>query len=76
MITLGKLKLECTGEIDRTVGMIIHDGDSCPIHESLEGYRTEIRDESNVPVRHITLDVLHAEAAIAEATGLRRESNV
>ena len=56
-----KTKLWCTGEIDRAVGMIIHDGTSCPIHESLEGYRTEIKDEAHIPVRHITLDVLYAE---------------
>ena len=56
-----KTKLWCTGEIDRAVGMIIHDGTSCTIHESLEGYRTEIKDETHIPVRHITLDILYAE---------------
>ena len=56
-----KTKLWCTGEIDRAVGMIIHDGVSCTIHESMEGYRTEIKDETHIPVRHITLDILYAE---------------
>ena len=57
-----KTKLWCTGEIDRAVGMIIHDGTSCPIHESLDGYRTEIKDETHIPVRHITLDILYGES--------------
>ena len=53
--------LWCTGEIDRAVGMVIHDGTFCPIHESLEGYRTEVKDESTVPVRFITLRSLQDE---------------
>jgi hypothetical protein len=53
--------LWCNGEINRAVGMISHDGDSCPIHESLKGYRTEVKDESTVPVRYITLRSLQDE---------------
>ena len=53
--------LWCTGEIDRAVGMVIHDGTNCPIHESLEGYRTEIKDPSEIPVRYVTLSYLQDE---------------
>ena len=49
-LDMRNLTIKCTGEIDRAVGMIIHDGTSCPIHESLEGYRTEIKDETHIPV--------------------------
>jgi len=54
-------KLLCTGEIERRLGFIIHEGSDCPIHESLEGFRTEIKDESDIPVRYIRLDMLYAE---------------
>ena len=53
--------LWCKGEIDRAVGMVIHDGTFCPIHESLEGYRTEIKDPSDVPVRYVALSYLQDE---------------
>lgn len=53
--------LWCKGEIDRAVGMVIHDGTFCPIHESLEGYRTEIKDPSDIPVRYVTLSYLQDE---------------
>ena len=52
--------MQCTGEIDRAVGMIIHDGSNCPIHESLEGFRTEIKTESQIPVRYVTMEYLRS----------------
>ena len=53
--------MQCTGEIDRSIGMITHHGSNCPIHESLEGYRTEIKEESQVPVRYVTMEFLQGE---------------
>jgi len=51
-------ELKCTGKIDRTVGKIIHDGATCPIHESRFGKRTEIKEKSDLPIRYVTLEFL------------------
>jgi hypothetical protein len=58
---IAELTRLCTGEIEREVGMIVHDGESCPIHESLEGYRTELQDPSGIPVRYVTIEQLYEE---------------
>ena len=51
-------KLKCTGDIDRTVGKIIHDGASCLIHEPIAGMRTEVKEESDLPILYVTLEFL------------------
>ena len=58
---LAELTRLCPGELEREVGMIVHDGESCPIHESLEGYRTELQNPSGIPVRYVTIEQLYEE---------------
>jgi len=62
--------IECNGEIDRATGTIVHHGDSCKIHESWAGGRTEVKlNGSDIPTRYVDLADLEIEAAIDKATG-------